>query len=182
MDWLRAGASRREFEQFVKDRTGPLLHTAYLMAGSLTEAEDLVQEAMLRVARNWLRVRVMDYPAAYARKVLVNAALDGALQRARRAGELTAAHSAGTRESADIRALRDLHKVETQEELLGALATLPARQRAAIVLRYWEDLPEAEVAEILGCSAGTVKSSASRGLARLRATLQDGAYGYSTAS
>ena len=76
MDWLRAGGSHREFEQFVTDRTGPLLRTAYLMAGNLAEAEDLVQEAMLRVARNWPRVRVMDYPAAYTRQILVNLALD----------------------------------------------------------------------------------------------------------
>lgn len=182
MDWLRAGVSRREFERFVTDRTGPLLRTAYLMAGNLAEAEDLVQEAMLRVARIWPRVRVMDYPAAYARQILVNLALDGAAQRARRAGELAATDNADTREPADIRALRDLHKVDTQQELLGALATLPAHQRAAIVLRYWEDLPEAEVAEILGCSVGTVKSSASRGLARLRATIRDDASGYRTVS
>jgi RNA polymerase sigma-70 factor (sigma-E family) len=182
MKWLRAGASRREFERFVADRTGPLLRTAYLMAGNLAEAEDLVQEAMLRVARNWPRVRVMEYPAAYARQVLVNLTLDGAAQRARREGELAATDNAGTWEPADIRALSDLHKVDTQQELLGALATLPARQRAVIVLRYWEDLPEAGVAEILGCSLGTVKSSASRGLARLRATIRDDAPGYRTVS
>jgi RNA polymerase sigma-70 factor (sigma-E family) len=180
MDWLRAGASRREFERFVTDRTGPLLRTAYLMAGNLHEAEDLVQETMLRVARHWPRVRVMKYPAAYARQTLVNLALDGAAQRARRTGELTAAESAATWEPTDIRAQRALYEVDTREELRGALAALPARQRAFIVLRYWEDLPEAEVAEILGCSVGTVKSSASRGLARLRATIRDDASGYRT--
>jgi RNA polymerase sigma-70 factor (sigma-E family) len=182
MDWLRAGASRREFERFVADRTGPLLHTAYLMAGNLAEAEDLVQETMLRVARHWPRVRVMEHPAAYARKILIGVVLDGAVQRTRRAGELAAADSAGTWEPADTRALRDLDRVETQQELLGALAALPARQRAVVVLRYWEDLPEAEVAEILGCSVGTVKSTASRGLARLRGTFQDDVCGYSAVS
>jgi RNA polymerase sigma-70 factor (sigma-E family) len=180
MDWLRAGASRQEFERFVMDRTGPLLRTAYLMAGSLAEAEDLVQETLLRAARNWPRVRVMEYPAAYARQVLVNVALDGAAGRARRAGELAAADSAW--DPADIRAQRDLHGVDTRQELLAALATLPARQRAVIVLRYWEGLPEAEVAEILGCSAGTVKSTASRGLSRLRAAIGDGAVGYQPVS
>jgi hypothetical protein len=64
MEWLRAGASRRESEQFVAERTGPLPHTAYLMAGNLAEAEDLVQETMLQVAGNWPRVRAMQYPAA----------------------------------------------------------------------------------------------------------------------
>jgi RNA polymerase sigma-70 factor (sigma-E family) len=180
MDWLRAGASRREFERFVTDHTGPLLRTAHLVAGNLPEAEDLVQETLLRVARHWPRVRAMEHPAAYARKILVNAALDGAAQRARRTGELTAAGSAGTRDPVDNRAERDLLDVDTQQELLGALATLTARQRAIIVLRYWEDLPEAEVAEILGCSTGTVKSTASRGLARLRTVIQDGASAHRT--
>jgi RNA polymerase sigma-70 factor (sigma-E family) len=181
MDWLRAGGSRQEFERFVTDRTAPLLRTAYLMAGNLAEAEDLVQEALLRVARRWPRVQVMEHPAAYARQVLVNMALDGAAQRARRSGELAAADRAGTYDPVDTRAQRDLHEVDTQQELLGALATLPARQRAIIVLRYWEDLPEAEVAEILGCSTGTVKSTASRGLARLRATIRHDASGPSHA-
>ncbi len=175
MDWLRAGASRQEFERFVTDCSGPLLRTAYLMAGNLAEAEDLVQEALLRVARRWPRVRAMEHPAAYTRQILVNVALDGAAQRARRTGELAAADSAGIQDLADSRAQRDLHEVDTQQELLGVLATMTARQRAVIVLRYWEDLPEAEVAEILGCSAGTVKSTASRGLARLRSAIRDDA-------
>jgi RNA polymerase sigma-70 factor (sigma-E family) len=173
MEWLRASASRQEFERFVTDRTGPLLRTAYLIAGNLAEAEDLVQETLLRVARHWPRVRAMEHPAAYARQVLVNLALDGAAQRARRAGELTAAET--SLDLADSRAQCDLQGVDIQQELLGVLATLPARQRAVIVLRYWEDLPEAEVAGLLGCSAGTVKSTASRGLARLRAAVNDDA-------
>ncbi len=182
MDWLRAGTARQEFERFVMDRTGPLLRTAYLMAGDLAEAEDLVQEALLRVARHWPRVRVMEHQAAYARRVLVNIALDGATQRARRTGELAAADSTGTWEPADIRAQRDLLGVDDQQELLGALAALPARMRAVIVLRYWEDLPEAEVAEVLGCTTGTVKSTASRGLARLRSTIREDAPGYHAVS
>jgi RNA polymerase sigma-70 factor (sigma-E family) len=180
MDLLRAGASRREFERFVADRTGPLLRTAHLVAGNLAEAEDLVQETLLRVARRWPKVQAMDHPAAYARQILVNMAIDGAAQRSRRTGELAAADRAGTHDPVDNRAERDLLDVDTQQELLGALATLTARQRAIIVLRYWEDLPEAEVAEILGCSAGTVKSTASRGLARLRATIRDDAPGHRT--
>jgi DNA-directed RNA polymerase specialized sigma24 family protein len=90
MEWLRARSSRQEFERFVTDRSGSLLQTAYLMAGNLAEAEDLVQETLLRVARHWPKVRAMEYPAAYARRVLVNVALDGAERRARRAGELAA--------------------------------------------------------------------------------------------
>jgi RNA polymerase sigma-70 factor (sigma-E family) len=168
MQWLRAGAPQREFERFVAEWTDPLVRTAYLMARDLAEAEDLVQETLLRVARRWPRVRAMDHPAAYARRILVNLAIDGAERRARRTGELSVAGSQRTADLADSRAERDLRAVDVQEELLRALAGLPPRQRAVIVLRYWEDLPETEVAAILGCSAGTVKSTASRGLARLR--------------
>jgi RNA polymerase sigma-70 factor (sigma-E family) len=166
MQWLRANAARREFESFVTDSTGPLLRTAFLMARDLAEAEDLVQETFLRVARHWPRVCAMNHPAAYARRVLVNLVIDGAERRSRRTGELDGRQRA--LDWSDGRAERDLAAVDVHAELLAALAGLPTRQRAVIVLRYWEDLPEAEVAAILGCSAGTVKSTASRGLARLR--------------
>jgi RNA polymerase sigma-70 factor (sigma-E family) len=182
MEWLRARSSRQEFDRFVTDRSGSLLRTAYLMAGNLAEAEDLVQETLLRVARHWPKVRAMEYPAAYARRVLVNVALDGAERRARRAGELAASDGDGATGLADIRAQRDLYGVDAQQELRGALGALTARQRAIILLRYWEDLPEADVAEILGCSVGTVKSTASRGLARLRAIIRNDASGYRAVS
>jgi RNA polymerase sigma-70 factor (sigma-E family) len=181
MEWLRTRSSRQEFERFVTDRSGSLLQTAYLMAGNLAEAEDLVQETLLRVARHWPKVRTREYPAAYARRVLVNVALDGAERRARRAGELAASDSDAT-DLADTRAQRELYGVDAQQELLGALGALTARQRAIILLRYWEDLPEADVAEILGCSVGTVKSTASRSLARLRAIIRNGASGYRAVS
>jgi 2-polyprenyl-3-methyl-5-hydroxy-6-metoxy-1,4-benzoquinol methylase len=133
-----------------------------------------------RQGRGW--VQAMEHPAACARQILINVALDGAAQRARRTGELAAADCAGTRDPVDNRAERDLHEADTQQELPGALATMTARQRAVIVLRYREDLPEAEVAEIPGCSVGTVKSTASRGLARLCTTIGDDAAGHRTQS
>jgi len=182
MEWLGARLSRQEFERFVTDRSGSLLRTAYLMAGNLAEAEDLVQETLLRVARRWPKVRAMEYPAAYARRVLVNVALDGAERRARRAGELAASGGGDATDLADTGAQRGLYGVDAQQELLGALGELTARQRAVILLRYWEDLPEAEVAGILGCSVGTVKSTASRGLARLRAIISNDASGYRAVS
>jgi RNA polymerase sigma-70 factor (sigma-E family) len=141
------------------------------MASDLTEAEDLVQETLLQVARRWNRIRSMDHPAAYARRVLVNLAIDGTPRRARRHGELGLADAARLADLRDGRAERALCAVDTKAELIAALAGLPARQRAVIVLRYWEDLPEADVAAILGCSTGTVKSTASRGLTRLRQVL-----------
>jgi RNA polymerase sigma-70 factor (sigma-E family) len=168
MQWLRA-AARQEFERFVLARSDQLLGTGYLLAGDLVEAEDLVQEALLQVARRWHKVRRMDHPAAYARRILVNAAIDGARQRGRRRSELATAP--GLEDQPDHRAERALRAVDTQTVLQAALARLPARQRAVIVLRYWEDLPAADVAAVLGCSVGTVTSTASRGLARLRAAI-----------
>jgi RNA polymerase sigma-70 factor (sigma-E family) len=178
MHGLRAGPPRREFERFVTDSADQLLRAAYLMAGDLAEAEDLMQETLLRVARRWHKVRVMDHPAAYARRILVNLAIDGTEQRAHRADELGIPGSARVLDQADSRAERDLLAVDTQTELVRALASLSPRQRAIIILRYWADLPETEVAEILGCSTGTVKSTASRGLARLREVLAASASGH----
>jgi RNA polymerase sigma factor (sigma-70 family) len=166
MHGWRAGAPRREFERFVTDSADQLLRAAYLMAGDLAEAEDLVQETLLRVARRWHKVQVMDHPVAYARRVLVNLVIDGAEQRANRAGELGIVGSARVLDRADIRAERDLLTVDTQADLVRALASLSPRQRAIIVLRYWADLPEAEVAEILGSSTGLVPATGSRWLVR----------------
>ena len=174
MQRLGAGAARREFEGFVADWTDHLLRTSYLMVWDLPDAEDLVQETLLRVARRWDRVRSMDHPAAYARRIMVNLVIDGTGQRARRQAELGPADTLPLPDRPDRRAERALHAIDTQAELLAALAELPVRQRAIIVLRYWEDLPETEVAAILGCSLGTVKSTASRGLARLRQVLAGG--------
>jgi RNA polymerase sigma-70 factor (sigma-E family) len=155
-----------DFDQFVATHVDDLLRTAYLIVWDEAEAEDLVQECLWKVARRWPRIRRMEQPRAYARRILVNLALDGARGRARRRSELE------TGSTTDPIAVDPLSTFDTRAELLQALGQLPARQRAVIVLRYFNDLSEAQVAEILGCSPGTVKSSASRGLARLREALQ----------
>jgi RNA polymerase sigma-70 factor (sigma-E family) len=155
-----------DFDEFVATHVDDLLRTAYLIVWEEGEAEDLVQECLLKVARRWPRIRRMDQPRAYARRILVNLALDGARGRARRRGEL----EAGT--SASPITVDPLPALDTRAELLQGLGQLPVRQRAVLVLRYFNDLTEAQVAEVLGCSTGTVKSSASRGLARLREALQ----------
>jgi RNA polymerase sigma factor (sigma-70 family) len=115
----------------------------------------------------------MDQPVAYARRILVNLALDDAKRRARRRSELDAADGARLDAYADEASACVLGAVDARAELLGALGGLAPRQRAVLVLRYFEDLSEAQVAEILGCSLGTVKSTASRGLARLRNALDE---------
>ena len=159
---------RADFDRFVTDNADTLLRTAYQIVGDLAEAEDLVQETMFEVARRWPRVARMERPVAYARRILVNRALGGAGRRARRRRELVA--DAPPERDADIAAPYGADG--GHDELLSALAALPPRQRAVLVLRYFLDLPEAEVAAAMKCSLGTVKSTASRGLARLEQALR----------
>ncbi len=158
---------RADFETFVAASTDSLTRTAFLIVWDLPEAEDLVQETFLKVAGRWHRVRRMEHPVAYARRILVNLALDDAGRRTRRRRELTGDALPDRYEEAD-----GSHAFDTHDELLRALAALPPRQRTAIVLRYFLDLPEAEVAAAMKCSLGTVKSTAARGLARLEQALR----------
>jgi RNA polymerase sigma-70 factor (sigma-E family) len=155
-----------EFDEFVAANLEQLLKTAYLITWDSGEAEDLVQECLFKVARRWPRVRRMANTRAYARRILVNLAVDGARGRARRRGELASPSELGEGPARDL-----LAGLETRDELLEALAGLSPRQRAVLVLRYFNDLTEARTAEVLGCEPGTVKSNASRGLARLREAL-----------
>jgi RNA polymerase sigma-70 factor (sigma-E family) len=171
MDLLRKGRARTEFERFAALHADALLRSAYLMAGDRGEAEDLVQECLLRLARKWPRVRSMDQPGAYARRVLFNLILDGGRQRARRRTELLAVQATDGHGGAE----ETTAALEAHVELVQALGGLPPRQRAVLVLRYFADLPATEVALILDCSPGTVKSSTSRGLERLRQTLDSAA-------
>jgi len=167
----QSSATREEFERFVSSCSAELLRTAYLIAWDLAEAEDLVQESLFRVARRWHRVRAMEHPAAYARRILVNIALDGGKRRSRRSWELEHGDDPSLEQRADEQAARELGSVAERAELMAAIAKLAPRQRAVLVLRYFEDLSEAQVADLLGCSVGTVKSTSSRALARLQGSL-----------
>lgn len=161
--------AREDFERFVDQSVNQLLRTAYLITWDLPSAEDLVQESLLRVARRWPKVRSMAYPTAYARRTLINLALDGARRRTRHKIELEVGDRPALEEYPDPRAALALGTVEAAADLQQALGNLTRRQRATLVLRYFEDLPERQVAEILGCSIGTVKSTTWRALERLRA-------------
>lgn len=155
-----------EFERFVTDSSDRLLRTAYLVVWDLGEAEDLVQECLTKVARRWPRVRTMDQSYAYARRILINLALDGAVRRSRRRGELAIDPEPG--QPADERSEAGLRQVEDAATLIPALGRLPPRQRAVLVLRYFEDLTEEQTAAMLGCSVGTVKATTSHAFSKLR--------------
>ncbi|MGH9171823.1 MAG: SigE family RNA polymerase sigma factor [Acidimicrobiales bacterium] len=171
MEWLTGRAAHRQFDRFADEVTDKLVRTAYLLTWDLSETEDLVQETLLRVARRWDRVRSMDHPIAYARRILVNLVIDGAQGRSRRNTELKPGPDGDLEALPDVDSLVPFQSVDAVCDLRWALGTLGRRQRAVIVLRYWEDLSEADVADLLGCSVGTVKSTAFRGLARLREVL-----------
>jgi RNA polymerase sigma-70 factor (sigma-E family) len=164
----RPTRSKEEFDHFVADSVDGLLRAAYLIAWDFAEAEDLVQECLFRVARHWPRVRAMDHPNAYARKVLVNLALDEGRRRTRHRSELARSGSPQVEEHEDEAAVRVLGWVETSTDMTRALGQLAPRQRVTLVLRYFDDLSEAQVADVMGCSVGTVKSTTSRALERLR--------------
>lgn len=153
-DWVHASAPR-------------LRRLAFLLTWDLDEADDLLQSAYARVLPHWDRVSTYDSPEGYVRRVMVNLRTswwrrsrwrewptDQVPERPWRAGSPT-----------------EDDAVTESEVLLAALRALPERQRAAVVLRHWCDLSEAQTAEVMGCSVGTVKSSTARGLARLRTAL-----------
>jgi len=164
--------ARQGFDRFVTDTTDGLLRSAYLITWHLADAEDLVQECLLKVARRWPRVRKMEHPVAYARTVLVHLALDEGVQRSRRRAELQPDAAALLEARDDEAAVRVLGRVDAKTDLLRALRGLPPRQRAVLVLRYFDDLSELEAAAAMGCSVGTVKSTTSRALERLRNELE----------
>jgi RNA polymerase sigma-70 factor (sigma-E family) len=147
--------------EFVRVRYLDLLRTARLLSGSWPAAQDLVQTVLVKAMRHWSRI---DDPMAYLRRAMVHQ--QSSLWRRLRLERLTA-------QVPDRPAAGDLSEsVVRRDELLRALAGLPPRTRAVLVLRYWEDLSEAETADLLGCSVGTVKTLASRGLTRLRLVLR----------
>jgi RNA polymerase sigma-70 factor (sigma-E family) len=148
-----------DFLEFFAAEFWPLRRVGFLLTGDWDQAEELAQDAMARTYAVWPRVRGYDRPAAYARKVLLNRHRS-LLRRA----VVETRHLVASRPD-------DRHQPDFAGDdlvLWQALQHLPPRQRAAIVLRYYLDLPEAEVARLLGVPAGTVKSWTHRGLARLR--------------
>jgi RNA polymerase sigma-70 factor (sigma-E family) len=154
-------------EQFLTVEHPSLLRAAFLLTGDRTSAQDLAQEAAVRVVMQWRKVEKADSPQAYARKIMLNVFLGGR----RRAWNAEEPHS---EPPAQATGSAPYESVDQRDALRRALVALPPRQRAAVVLRHWEDRSEAETATLLGCSVGNVKSLTSRGLAQLRATVTGG--------
>ena len=153
--------SAEEFVEFASAMSPRLRRTAFLLCGDWHTAEDLAQTALAKVFVSWRRIRRQDAVHAYANRTLVNAYL--AHRRLKRTGELLTA-------SFPERAAQD-PAPETRMMLLEALATLPPRSRAVVVLRYWADLSVEQVADVMACSTGNVKKLSARALDKLRVTL-----------
>ncbi len=151
------------FEEFVTVTAGRLLRTAVFLVRDRHLAEDFVQTTYERVARRWPRIRRGGHPEAYARKVLVNLVVDHRERRARR-GELLFGSVADVERIAGVTDPR----VSLPGAIDDVLARLPVKQRAVIVLRYWCDLSEQEIADAMEISRGTVKSHTARAMAALR--------------
>lgn len=149
------------FAEFVRDRHVELLRFAYVLTGDRHLAEDLVQDALERTGLSWRRIRRTDDPEGYVRATIVNRHLNRlrSLRRERLVADPPETGYAD-REPADDQTWR-------------LLATLPRQQRAVLVLRFYLDYSEAQIAATLGCSVGTVKSNASRAMAKLRTSLNE---------
>lgn len=162
--------SQESFLEFVTNRSTALLRTAVLLSGGDRHAgEDLLQNALLKAAGRWHRI---DEPEAYVRQILYRQQISRWRLKGRRR-ELTVAEppdpGADTRTAYGTGDSDGTGAAELRLVMRDALSRLTARQRAVLVLRYFEDLPEADVARLLGCSVGTVRSTTHRSLARLRA-------------
>ncbi|WP_405021134.1 SigE family RNA polymerase sigma factor [Kitasatospora sp. NBC_00070] len=153
-----------EFTAFVTSRSGWLRKVAYLLCTDWHRADDLVQECIAKLYVNWHRATRADNLDGYARTVLVNTFL---------AEQRTSWWRRTARGQAVVDGAAPIGELEASLDLRRALAALPARQRATVVLRYYCDLTVDQTAEALGCSAGNVKSQTSRGLDTLRRTLTD---------
>jgi RNA polymerase sigma-70 factor (sigma-E family) len=155
-----------EFDQFVRARTHALLRSAYLLTGDQQLAEDLVQSALTRTHLAWRRLDAVENAEAYARRTMYH--LQVSWWRRRRVPE-TLPGRMPDRPGADDPA----GSVSLRLALRGALLQLSVKQRAVLVLRFFEDRTESEIADLLGVSAGTVKSQTSKALGRLRAIAPD---------
>lgn len=155
--------AREDFRSYVAARSPALLRTAYMLSGNRADAEDLLQTALAKTYLAWDRIREREAVDGYVRRVMVNT--QTSWWRRRKVDERPTGDLPEGPAGRDATADADLH-----DALWTALSELPKRQRAMVVLRYYEDLSEAETAAVMGVSVGTVKSTTSRALTKLRDT------------
>lgn len=160
----RGSATDLSFDDWVEARVAALLRFAYLVTGSQTAAEDAVQSALTHACEKWSRVRRTTDPDAYVRRMVVNAHITTWRRSGRR--ELAVA------EVRDSEYADHADRIATGDAVWRVCGTLPPQQRAAVVLRYYEDLEYAEIASLLGVAEATVRSHVHRALAAMRAELQ----------
>lgn len=153
--------TQRGFTQFVRANTAALLRTAYLLTGSRVAAEELVQDTLVRLYPKWDKVAAADVPLAYVRRSLANAFIN---ERRRPSSRDIVVDIVPER--VDDR--DPTSRIADRDALWDLLRSLPDRQRAALVMRFFDDLPDDEIAGALGCRAGTVRSLISRGLSAMR--------------
>lgn len=154
-----------EFAELYQHAWPRLLRSAYGITGDRQLAEDAVQVAFAKAYASWSRVRRADDPVAYLRMMAVNAALANARKASNR-------RERPTDQLPERRVDAGADRVVERQGLWAAVTALPPRQRAVVVLRYYEDLSEAEIAQVLGCAPGTVKSQASAALKTLRSHVE----------
>lgn len=150
-----------EFVEFADAVSLQLRRTAFLLCGNWHTAEDLAQTTLAKMFVSWRTIQRRGAEHAYANRILVNTYLDG--KRLKRSGEILTDNFPDSAEQPPA--------LETRLVVLAALATLPLRARAVVVLRFWEDLSVEQVADALGCSPGNVKSHTARALDKLRTVL-----------
>jgi RNA polymerase sigma-70 factor (sigma-E family) len=153
------------FEEFVVARQATMFRVAFLLTGERGQAEDLLQNALERTYQHWHRVMAAGNPDAYVRRIMVNLAND----RWRSKRHVIEQCLDTTIVMSEFTSQADL--TESRDLIMRSLRALPPRMRTVLVLRYFEELSEAETAAALDCSVGAVKSQTSRGLAKLRAVM-----------
>jgi len=155
-----------KFEEYVAARLPALLRQATVLAGDPHVAEDVVQDVLIKAQPRWARISEMDVPDAYLRKMIVNELLSARRRLAAARRRERVQWPAPDQDGVDVLVQRDA--------ILQVIRGLPTRQRIVIALRFYEDMADSDIAALLGCTEGTVRSQASRALAKLReiATLQ----------
>jgi RNA polymerase sigma-70 factor (sigma-E family) len=148
------------YSDFVTQRSAALFRTAYFVLGDYQLAQDLLQEALTKTYVAWPRIRDVSKAEAYARRVIITTAISWRRRRS--------FHELPKDALPEVAVVDQYEELAAQDALWSQLRVLAPRQRAAVVLRYYDDLSEVQTAELMGCSVGTVKSQVSTALGRLR--------------